>query len=206
MKSLILAIATMFVVTSCGSIKELTNAIMSMKDMQFRIVRVENMKVAGVNTAKMGSTEDITPTDVMRLLEAYHSKNIKATFTVMLEAKNPNDGSVAGSKPMDLTLKELPWTLFVDDRNVISGNIQNEVSLAGGGTSAPFPIQVSMDVSKVFYDKGYEEIMKALLSIGGVNGTPATIKLKARPTVSTPYGIMKSPNDITIVATEFTGR
>jgi hypothetical protein len=137
------------------------------------------------------------------LLEAYHAKNVKATFTVELEAKNPNDGTVTNTKPLDLTLKELPWTLYFDERTVVSGVVRKDIPLAGGATSSAIPVDITMDVSKVLFDKGYEEIMQSVLALGGANGSAAKLTVKGRPTVSTPYGIVKSPNDITIVSTEF---
>lgn len=193
-------------VSSCASIKELTNAVMSMKDMQFRILRVANLKVAGIEASRLSSMSDVGPMDAVRLLESYHSKSVKATFTVMLEAKNPNDGMSANTKPLDLTLKELPWTLMLDDRTVLTGLVKRDIPLTGGATSQPIPIEITMDVSKILFDKGYDEIMNTLLELGGANGSPARISVKARPTVSTPYGIVKSPGDITIVSTEFRGR
>jgi hypothetical protein len=202
----ILAVLTLFVVTSCGSIREMTNALMSMKDMQFRINRVTGMKISGIDVSQLSAITDVSPTEAVRLLEAYHAKNIKATFVVEVEAKNPNDGSAANTKPLDLTLKELPWTLYFDDREVVSGTVKKDIPLTGGSSSQPIPIEIAMNVSKVISEKGYDEIMQSLLALGGANGSPAKLTIKARPTVSSPYGIIKSPSDITIVSTEFRSR
>lgn len=201
-----LVVLTLFVVTSCGSIREMTNALMSMKDMQFRINRVTGMKISGIDVSKLSSIGDVSPMDAVRLLEAYHGKNIKATFVVELEAKNPNDGKAANTKPVDLTLKELPWTLFFNDREVVSGVVKRDIPLSGGTSSQPIPIEIVMNVSQVISERGYDEIMQSMLALGGANGSPAKLTIKARPTVSSPYGIIKSPSDITIVSTEFRSR
>lgn len=202
----VVAVLILVFVTSCGSIREMTNALMSMKDMQYKISHVGNMKISGVDISRLNSISDVDPMQAVRLLEAYHAKNVKATFTVYLEAKNPNDGAAANTKPLDLTLKELPWTLYLDDRTVLSGVVNKEIPLAGGATSQPIPIEIVMDVSKVLFENGYDEIMKTMLELGGPNGSPARLKIKARPTVSSPYGIIKSPSDITILSTEFRAR
>ena len=202
----VVAVLILLLVTSCGSIREMTNALMSMKDMQYKISSVGGMKISGIDVSGLNSISDVDPKQAVRLLEAYHSKNIKATFTVYLEAKNPNDGMAANTKPLDLTLKELPWTLLIDDRTVVSGIVNKEIPLAGGAVSQAIPIEVVMDVSKVLFENGYDEIMKTMLDIGGPNGSPARLKIKARPTVSSPYGIIKSPNEITILSTEFRAR
>lgn len=202
----VVAVLILLLVTSCGSIREMTNALMSMKDMQYKISSVGGMKISGIDVSGLNSISDVDPKQAVRLLEAYHSKNIKATFTVYLEAKNPNDGMAANTKPLDLTLKELPWTLLIDDRTVVSGIVNKEIPLAGGAVSQAIPIEVVMDVSKVLFENGYDEIMKTMLDIGGPNGSPARLKIKARPTVSSPYGIIKSPSEITILSTEFRAR
>lgn len=201
-----LLVLTLFAATSCSSIREMTNALMSMKDMQFRINRVASMKISGIEVSKLSSITDVKPMEAMRLLQAYHEKNIKATFVVELEAKNPNDGSAPNTKPLDLTLKELPWTLYFDGRTVISGVVKKDIPLTGGATSQSIPVEVTMDVSKVLSERGYDEIMQSILALGGANGSPAKLTIKARPTVSSPYGIIKSPSDITIVSTEFRSR
>jgi hypothetical protein len=105
-----------------------------------------------------------------------------------------------------LTLKALPWKLYIDERPSVSGDIRSEVAIPGGGTSAPFPLEISVDLSSVINDRGYEDLMALALSIGGLNSQPTKLVVEATPTVSTPYGIMKSPRPIRIVNTEFRAR
>lgn len=203
MKYRFFIVIALVLVTSCASIREMTNALMSMKDMQFRISKVANMKIAGIDVSRLTSAADIQPMDAMRLVQAYHSKSIKATLTVLLEAKNPNDGSTPNTKPATLTLKELPWTLYYEDRQVVSGVVRKDIPINGGSVSQPIPLDVTMDLSSILFEKGYEEIMQAVLDLGGANGSPAKLTIKAKPTVSTPFGIMTSPNEISIVSAQF---
>lgn len=195
----------LLLVTSCASIRDMANSIMSLKDMQFRVVRVENMRVAGVDVSRLQNLKGLSASDAFKLLDAYHSKRLVTTFTLYVEARNPNDGS-GGAKPADLTLKALPWKLYIDERPSVSGDIRTEVAIPGGGTSAPFPLEISVDLSSVINDRGYEDLMALALSIGGLNSQPTKLMVEATPTVSTPYGIMKSPRPIRIVNTEFRAR
>lgn len=196
------AIVVLLLVTSCASIRDMANSIMSLKDMQFRVVRVENMRVAGVEISRLNSLKNISASDAYNLLQAYHTKKLQTTFTVFVEARNPNDGS-GGGKPASLTLKSLPWKLYIDDRPSVSGDIRNEVAIPGGGTSAPFPLEISVDLTQVINDRGYEDLMALALSIGGLNSEPTKLMVEATPTVSTPYGVMTSPRPVRIVNTEF---
>lgn len=198
-------VVVILLLTSCASIRDMANALMSLKDMQFRIVRVENMRVAGVDVSRMSNLSNLSPGDAYNLLQAYHTKKLRTSFLVYVEARNPNDSS-GGAKPADLKLKELPWQLYIDDRPTISGVVRNDIVIPGGQTSAPFPLQIEVDLSQVINDRGYEEIMGLALSIGGLNAEPTKLMVEATPTVSTPYGIVKSPRPIRIVNTEFRAR
>ncbi|MEY3386286.1 MAG: hypothetical protein RIR53_1097 [Bacteroidota bacterium] len=198
-------LVVLFLVASCASIRDMANSIMSLKDMQFRILRVENMRIVGVDVSRLRSISDVSVVDAAKLLTAYRSKRLTTTFTVYVEARNPNDGS-GGAKPADLTLKELPWQLFIDDKPTISGAIRKEVGIPGGQTSAPFPLEIEVDLTKVIGDRGYEDLMALALSIGGLNSEPTKVMVEATPTVSTPYGVVKSPRPIRIVNTEFRSR
>ncbi|MBU3678143.1 MAG: hypothetical protein FGM32_00860 [Candidatus Kapabacteria bacterium] len=197
-----IAVIVLLLVTSCASIRDMANSIMSLKDMQFRVVRVENMRVAGVNVSRLNNLKGLSATDAYNLLQAYHTKKLQTTFTVFVEARNPNDGS-GGGKPASLTLKALPWKLYIDDRPSVSGDIRSEVAIPGGGTSDPFPLEISVDLSSVINDRGYEDLMALALSIGGLNSEPTKLIVEATPTVSTPYGVMTSPRPVRIVNTEF---
>jgi hypothetical protein len=49
----VVAVLILVFVTSCGSIREMTNALMSMKDMQYKISHVGNMKISGVDISRL---------------------------------------------------------------------------------------------------------------------------------------------------------
>ncbi|MFN6112374.1 MAG: hypothetical protein ACK47W_01335, partial [Bacteroidota bacterium] len=106
----------------------------------------------------------------------------------------------------DLTLKELPWQLYIDGKQTISGSIRKEIAIPGGQTSAPIPIEIEVDLTKVITDRGYDELMSLALSIGGVNAEPTKLMVEATPVVNTPFGVWKSPSPIRIVNTEFRSR
>ncbi|MFN4909239.1 MAG: hypothetical protein ACK475_10540 [Bacteroidota bacterium] len=200
-----LLIVGLLLLTSCANVRQMANSLMSLRDMQFRIVRVENMRVVGVDVSRLRSLTDVSAMDAIRLADAFRSKRLTTTFTVYLEARNPNDGG-GGSKPADLTLKELPWQLYIDGKQTISGSIRKEIAIPGGQTSAPIPIEIEVDLTKVITDRGYDELMSLALSIGGVNAEPTKLMVEATPVVNTPFGVWKSPSPIRIVNTEFRSR
>jgi hypothetical protein len=203
MRSLLLV--GLLLLTSCANVRQMANSLMSLRDMQFRIVRVENMRVVGVDVSRLRSLSDVSVIDALKLADAYRSKRLTTTFTVYLEARNPNDGG-GGGKPADLTLKELPWQLYIDGKQTISGAIRKEIAIPGGQTSAPIPLEIEVDLTKVLTDRGYDELMSLALSIGGVNSEPTKVMVEATPVISTPFGMLKSPSPIRIVNTEFRSR
>ncbi|MFN6114048.1 MAG: hypothetical protein ACK47W_09950, partial [Bacteroidota bacterium] len=85
-----LLIVGLLLLTSCANVRQMANSLMSLRDMQFRIVRVENMRVVGVDVSRLRSLTDVSAMDAIRLADAFRSKRLTTTFTVYLEARNPN--------------------------------------------------------------------------------------------------------------------
>jgi len=102
------------------------------------------------------------------------------------------------------SLSSFPWKLYLNDVPTISGNINKPIYVPATGESVNIPIRMKVDFLQFFKDKGYAELVSLALSIGGVNGTSSNIKLKATPTISTSFGDIKYPGELTIMNKEWT--
>ncbi len=63
---------------------------------------------------------------------------------------------------------------------------------------------LQFDLFEYFSDKGYEGIINLALQFGGKNSSAVKLKLMAKPTVSSPFGSITYPNELTIISKEFT--
>ena len=200
----IVIVLCVVLVTSCASIRDITNTLASLQRMQFKLANITGMRLAGVDVARIASPSSLSITDALALTQAFARRTLPASFTLNVDAKNPNTG-VSGTKSVPLTLNDLQWRLLIDDKQTISGGLGNPVDVPGNGMTTTLPLVMNIDLYSFFADKGYEGLVNLALALGGQRGSTARVKLDAMPTVGTPLGPITYPNRISIVDTEFRG-
>ena len=199
----IVAIASL-VVTSCADLQNITNSLTSLSKMEFQVGRVSNMRLAGVDVSKVSDPSRLSIGDALSLTNAFTRKALPASFTLDVNAKNPNNGQ-SGNRNTPLTLNGFDWRLILDDVPTISGGLAKPIDIPGTTSATVIPLAVNMDLYQFFASRGYDGILNLALALGGVNGSSSKVKLDALPSVGTPFGTMAYPNRITIVDTEFRG-
>ena len=145
---------------------------------------------------------DFNPLDLLKISSAFAQGSLPASFVLNVEAKNPNDGT-GGYKKTDATLQNFKWRLFLDDKETISGDLDQPVSVPGTGDVTTIPLRINIDLMKFFKDKGYESIVNLALALGGAQGSSSKINLFATPTVSSPFGNITYPGELKLVDYEF---
>ena len=198
-KIVIISILYFMVNSGCSVFETMVN----LSRLKFRLGDVNNFQLNGINISNKTRLEDINTIDLLKLSSVFASGKLPVSFTLIVEAKNPNDGT-GGYPKTDATLKSFPWRLEIDGKETITGNIDNPVSVPGTGEITYVPITINMDLLKFFNDLGYESLINLVFSIGGKEGTSSRLTLMATPTVSTPLGDMKYPGELTIVDYSFT--
>ena len=115
-----------------------------------------------------------------------------------VEAKNPNDGK-GGYNRTDATLQNFKWRLFLDDKETISGDLDQPVTVPGTGEVTDIPLRINIDLLKFFKDKSYNDLINLALALGGSKGSSSKITLYATPTVSSPFGNITYPGELKLV-------
>jgi len=190
------ALLTIFLFNSCATLNSLTGLTRA----QFKLNDAVGYRISGIDPTNKHSVKDFSIMDGLNLANSFRTGTLPLTFTLNVAVKNPN-APQKGSMLSALSLVDFPWTLLIDGKPTIFGNIGGPVSLPDGGTVVIIPLQVSVDLVHFFGDKGYEDIVNLALAISG-QGT-SRLSLTAQPTISTPLGRVKYPNQLTIVNTEF---
>jgi len=198
-KIIILSIVLLLTTSSCSIYQSMVN----LSRLNFKLGGVNNFRVGGINISNKKSLNDFNPIEVISLSQAISTGTLNATFTLNVEAKNPNDGT-GGYPKTDAILKSFPWRLEVDDVETISGNISSPVSVPGTGEVTNIPLSISIDLIEFFGNKGYENLVNLALTLGGQEGSTSKLSLYASPTVSSPLGDIKYPGEIKIVEQTFT--
>ena len=191
-----LLLSSVLLFNSCATL----NSLAGLTRAEFKLNDAVGYRISGIDPTNKHSVSDFSIMDGLNLANSFRTGTLPLTFTLNVAVRNPN-AHQNGSSLSALSLTSFPWRLLIDGRETISGNISGPVSLPDGGSTTIIPLQVTVDLVKFFGDKGYNDIINLALAISG-QGT-SKLSLKAQPTISTPIGSIKYPNEVTIVNTEF---
>jgi len=198
-KIILLSVTLLFVTSSCSVYETMVN----ISRLKFKLGAVNNFTVSGINISNKSSLQDFNAMELLNLTQVIATGKLPASFTLNVEAKNPNDGT-GGYPKTDATLKAFPWRLEIDNVETISGNIGTPVSVPGTGQITNIPLTMNVDLIEFFGNKGYENLLNLALALGGQQGSSSKLSLYATPTVSSPLGDIKYPSELKIVDQSFT--
>ncbi len=190
-------------ISGCASLQQLQDTLLNVKRLQFKLDGVTPGMLAGINLAAIDSPTKISVLDGLKLANAFRQKSLPVSLTLNVAAKNPNDGT-GGSTQKTALLKALAWTLKIDDKETITGDIPSPVEIPGTGQATVIPLQLSLDLYKFFGEQGYDSLLNLALAIAGQKGSTSRLTLSAVPTVSVAGLDLKYPGQIDIVDKAFT--
>jgi len=186
-EGLLVVVLGVGLLAGCQTLREVS----ALKDVRFRIDRATETTLAGLSLADIRSYEDLGGMDLARLGSALASGSLPLSFTLHVEATNPESNSV------DARLTEMDWTLLLNDRETVSGTFDREVVLPPGQPT-DVPIDIRLDLAELF-DKNLQQLVALGTAVAG-SGPPTNVKLKAQPTIQTRLGPMRYPKPITVVS------
>jgi len=202
---ILLGLVVTALVAGCANISNITNSLTSLDKLEFKLSSIESMRLAGVDVSRISDPTKLSIQDALSLTSAFQKKSLPASFTLNVDARNPNTGG-GGKRSVPLTLNGFDWRLIIDDVQTISGDLARPIDIPGTTAATEIPLAVNLDLYQFFASRGYDGILNLALALGGVNGSTSKVKLDAQPSVGTPFGQMAYPNRITIVDTEFRGK
>jgi len=196
-------ILTLIFISGCASLQQLQDTLLNVQRLQFKLAGVTPGTLAGINLAAIDRPTKISVMDGLKLANAFRQKSLPVSLTLNVAAKNPNDGT-GGSTQKAALLKALAWTLKIDGKETITGDIPSPIEIPGTGQATVIPLQLSLDLYKFFGEQGYESLLNLALAMAGQKGSTSRLTLSAVPTVTVAGLDLKYPGQIEIVDKEFT--
>jgi hypothetical protein len=190
-------------VSACAVVQQMQDALANVRRLQFKLDSVMPGSLAGVNLAKVSEPTSLSMQDGLKLATAFAQKSLPLSWTLNVAALNPNDGT-GGSPNKTATLSSLAWTLKIDEKETISGDVGSPIEIPGTGQATIIPMQMSLDLYQFFGDRGYKEVLNLALAIAGQKGSASRLTLAAIPGVYVAGIKLKYPGQINIVDKEFT--
>ncbi len=198
-KKIILFLGLIIFITSCS----VFNSLMNLSKLKFKLGDVNNFKIGNTLISNKTQLKDFSTTDILKLTSQVVSGKFPVSFTVNVLAQNPNKSSTDNSGVNNISLKSFPWTLYINDKKTISGNISNPVNVPAVEDATVIPLEMQLDLLEFFKGDGLNNLVNLALSLGGQKGSSSNIKIVAEPVLGTPIGDMSYPSPLTIIDKSF---
>ena len=175
-------------VGGCTGLQQLA----ALRNVDFALASVAGGRLAGIDLTKIASYNKLGPLDLAKVAVALGRKDLPLEFTLNLSAENPANNKVTAK------MVKMGWSLFLQDRETISGVITQAVELIPGQPQT-IPMTMRLNVLQ-FFDGPAQDIFDLAVALAGADPDPKKISLKAVPTIETPLGPMNYPSPVTIVS------
>ncbi len=198
----VIVCAALLALPGCAALQQVGETL-NLGRLQFKLQGVVPGSLAGVDLARVAQPSMLSVQDGIKLASAFAQKSLPLSWTIQVAARNPNDGT-DGRPSRAALLSALAWTLAIDGKETVSGDIPQPLEIPGTGQSTIIPLQVSLNLYSFFGERGYNQLLDLALAIAGQRGTASRLTLAATPTVSIGGIPIRYPGQITIVDREFT--
>lgn len=198
LKAIMFLSSLSIIISACG----VYNSLMNLSKLKFKLGSVDNFKAGNVLITQKSKLSDFNAADVLKLTSQVISGNFPVTFTVNVLAKNPNTSN-ANPSTSKITLESFPWSLYINDKKTISGNISKPIDVPAVESSTLIPIEMSLDMLEFFKGEGLNNLINLALSLGGAKGSATNLKIIAEPVLGTTLGKLKYPEPLTIVDKDY---
>ena len=197
-KQILLSLIAISLIFSGCEILDQVAQTASLARCEFRLKTVDQLRLAGVNIQQVNQLSDLSLMDAARITTALATGgSLPLTFTLNLEAKNPNT-ALAG-------LNRLDWTLLIDDIEMVSGVNEDRLEISPNGGTSVLPLSIAVNLKEALKGKSGDAIANFGLNLAGAGNRPTRITLRAKPTIVVRGQSIAYPGFITI-NNEFTSR
>ncbi|TVP55068.1 MAG: hypothetical protein EA351_11890 [Gemmatimonadales bacterium] len=186
-RSLVMVVALVLILPSCATLQ----SILALGQVDFSLDRVHQVSLAGVSLDGVRGYEDLGARDILRLGLALSDRRLPLELTIDLRADNPADNPEARLVAMD-------WTLFLENRETVSGGLGEAVRMASGEATT-VPVEARLDLLE-FFDGRLEDLVNLAASLAGVEGAPVQLRMEVLPTIETSLGPIRYPRPIVLGA------
>ena len=182
----IAALCVVASVTGCATLSQ----IAALRTVAFTLDRVDQVKVAGVRLDDKRRYSDLSVIETAQIAAAIALQKVPLDLVVHVRAENPRENTVSAR------LVDLDWTLFLENRETVSGKLAG-TQLLPPGEPVDIPIAAQLDLLQFFRGSG-RELVELALSIAGHGNATTEVRLEALPTIQTSIGPIRYPGRIVI--------
>jgi len=178
------------VLIQCSSLLE----VEKLKNCEFRLERLESMKIDGIKISKFHSINDLGIMNATKILQDLSKGSLSSEFDVILNVNNPNN-SMASMEKFD-------YMVLLDENEVITGSLNDRIEIPAN-KSIEFPLSASVNVSKLTKQNTISELMELANSLSDKNAIEKRVRIKVKPYVRIGKKALKYPGFFDIKLNEW---
>ena len=163
-------------ISACATLQQ----IAALRTLTFEFTRVSDVRLVGIPIGAGSTFSGLGMVDAARLGAAILAKQAPIELVAHVNATNPAANQVTAR------MVELGWTLFVDDRRTLAGDIASPVAI-GPGSTVDVPLSVRFDLFQLG-SGGARDLYDIALTIAGQGSVKKDLRLDLEPTVETSLG------------------
>ena len=181
-----LALLALIAVPGCTALQQLA----ALRTVTFAFTGVSDVRLAGIRIGAGSSYASLSLADVTRLGSAVLAKDVPLELVAHVSAGNPPENTVTAR------MVELGWTLFIEDRQALAGQLGAPVTIAPGRT-ADVPLTVRVDLLRLG-SGGARDLFDLALAIAGQGPLRKDLRLDLVPTIETSLGPIRYPAPVVV--------
>jgi hypothetical protein len=182
----VLAVLSLLVLPGCTAFQQLA----ALRTVTFAFSHLSDVRLAGIPLEKVTDFSSLGVVDLARLAAAAAARQVPLELVAHVSATNPGENRVAAR------MVDCAWTLFVEDRQALSGGLAGAVSIDPGRT-ADVPLAVKLDLAQLG-GGGARDLFDLALAIAGQGTVKKDLRLELTPTIETPLGPIRYPVPVTV--------
>jgi hypothetical protein len=179
-------VALALAVPGCAALQEFA----ALRTVAFGFDRVSGVRVAGIAIGEGMSYSNLRVADITRLAAAVTSGDVPIELVAHVSASNPAENTVPAR------LARLGWTFFVEQRQMLAGDVAEATVIAPGETT-DVPVAVRFNLLDLA-EGGARDLFDVALAIAGYGSTPRELRLELQPTIDTSLGPIRYPTPVVI--------
>lgn len=159
---------------------------------EYSLKSVDKVEVNGVNLLEKQNPQDFTFNDAARLFSAFSDNSLSATSTLGLNVELGE-----GQEDRTMTVTQLKWQLFVDDRQAVSGLVNEPVELKNGLNT--ITIKSPLKLAEENGSPSLNNLLQLATLLNKDKAERPKITLQIKPTILTSVGPFEVPSFINVI-------
>ncbi|MBA2292792.1 MAG: hypothetical protein H0W15_10105 [Gemmatimonadales bacterium] len=184
-------LCTLFAVTTLAGCAALQQ-VGALRQVAFALSGIRGGRLAGVDLSRISAPGGLSALEIGRITVAVARRDLPLELQADVRAENPVDNKLTA------TMVRLAWTLYLNDKETISGVVDTSLTLPPGEPRI-IPVKMRLNLLQ-FFDGPAESMVDLAIAVAGLNVDPTKITIRAIPTINTRYGPITYPAPITIVS------